>query len=285
MSQKLDSNEAVRQLLEQLVSSLGDVLASMAEQRPEIQCQCDTGSLQKLLPDASDALWWEQPFQLNPGMKVWVGAPRASWEYAGSLVLKAAGLETVETAEAKNTWIEVLGQSLSTVARTTGSILGVEVNCENGSESAPPAAIEEWALLTLNFPEHPLEPILVGFSQALTDTVAAPARLDSSTPSGGAPPPDSPPAGLGERSRTLDLLLDVDLPVSISFGKTQLALKDVIKLTTGSIVELNRGVNEPVEVLVNRTLVARGEVVVVDGNYGVRIIEIASRNERLRSIQ
>ena len=83
----------------------------------------------------------------------------------------------------------------------------------------------------------------------------------------------------------MDLLLDVELPVSISFGKTQLALKDVLKLTTGSIVELNRGVDEPVEVLVNHCLVARGEVVVVEGNYGIRIQQISSRQDRLRSLR
>jgi flagellar motor switch protein FliN/FliY len=77
----------------------------------------------------------------------------------------------------------------------------------------------------------------------------------------------------------------VDLPVSISFGKTQLALKDVLKLTTGSIVELNRGVNDQVEVLVNQCLIARGEVVVVEGNYGVRIQQIASPQDRLRSMR
>ena len=285
MSKKLDSIEPVRQLLDQLALSLADVLESMAEQRPEIQWHCDGGTVDKPAPERGEILWWEQPFQLNPEMKIWIGAPRPSWEYAGSLVLKAAGLDTVETAEAKNTWIEVLGQSLSAVARATGSILGVEVSCENGGESAPPAAIEEWALLPLLFPEHPLEPLLVAFSQLLIDTVSVPPRPDTPAASDVAPPPESPLAVLNERSRTLDLLLDVDLPVSISFGKTQLALKDVIKLTTGSIVELNRGVNEPVEVLVNQTLVARGEVVVVDGNYGVRIVEIASRSERLRSIQ
>jgi flagellar motor switch protein FliN/FliY len=83
----------------------------------------------------------------------------------------------------------------------------------------------------------------------------------------------------------MDLLLDVDLPVSISFGKTQLPLKDVLKLTTGSIVELNRGVNDQVEILVNQCLIARGEVVVVEGNYGVRIQQIASRQDRLRSLR
>jgi flagellar motor switch protein FliN/FliY len=83
----------------------------------------------------------------------------------------------------------------------------------------------------------------------------------------------------------MDLLLDVDLPVSISFGKALLPMKEVLKLTTGSIVELNRGLNDPVEVLVNHCLIARGEVVVVEGNYGIRIQEIASRQDRLRSIR
>ena len=83
----------------------------------------------------------------------------------------------------------------------------------------------------------------------------------------------------------MELLLDVDLPVSISFGKAELPMRDVLKLTTGSIVELNRGITDPVEVLINHCLIARGEVVVVDGNYGVRIQEIVSRQDRLRSIR
>jgi flagellar motor switch protein FliN/FliY len=92
-------------------------------------------------------------------------------------------------------------------------------------------------------------------------------------------------AGRGDVPPTMDLLLDVELPVSVSFGKTEIAMKDVLKLTTGSIVELNRGVNEPVEVLVNHCLIARGEVVVVEGNYGVRIQQIVSRTDRLRSVR
>jgi flagellar motor switch protein FliN/FliY len=83
----------------------------------------------------------------------------------------------------------------------------------------------------------------------------------------------------------MDLIMDVELPVSISFGKTDLPMKDVLKLTTGSIVELNRGVNDPVEVMINHCLIARGEVVVVEGNYGVRIQQIASRLDRMRSLR
>jgi flagellar motor switch protein FliN/FliY len=85
--------------------------------------------------------------------------------------------------------------------------------------------------------------------------------------------------------RTMDLLLDVELPVSLSFGRSLVALKDVLKLTTGSIVELDRNVTEPVDVLVNQCLIARGEVVVIDGNYAVRIQQIISPQERLRSMR
>jgi flagellar motor switch protein FliN/FliY len=84
---------------------------------------------------------------------------------------------------------------------------------------------------------------------------------------------------------TLDLLLDVEMPVSVSFGRTQIQLKDVMKLSSGSIVELNRGVSEPVEVIVNNCVIARGEVVVIEGNYGVRIDEIISPQERLRTLK
>jgi flagellar motor switch protein FliN/FliY len=87
----------------------------------------------------------------------------------------------------------------------------------------------------------------------------------------------------GERSK-MDLLMDVEMPVSVSFGRAQLPLKDVIKLTTGSIVELNRNVRDPVEVIINNCVIARGEVVVVEGNYGIRIHQIVSRAERIRSL-
>ena len=85
-------------------------------------------------------------------------------------------------------------------------------------------------------------------------------------------------------SENLQLLMDVDLDLSVSFGKTRLLLQDVLKLASGSIVELNRSASDPVEVLVNNSVVARGEVVVVDGNYGIRVTEVVSHSARLRSV-
>lgn len=80
---------------------------------------------------------------------------------------------------------------------------------------------------------------------------------------------------------TLDLLLDVELPLSISFGRTFLPVREILKLSPGSIIELNCPANAYVDVIVNNCTIARGEVVVIEGNYGVRIDEIISRRDRM----
>jgi flagellar motor switch protein FliN/FliY len=73
----------------------------------------------------------------------------------------------------------------------------------------------------------------------------------------------------------LDLVMDVELNVTLRFGKSQLTLREVMELTSGSVVELDRQVDEPVELLLNGLVVARGEAVVVDGNYGLRVTEVS----------
>jgi flagellar motor switch protein FliN/FliY len=72
----------------------------------------------------------------------------------------------------------------------------------------------------------------------------------------------------------VDLILDVQLQVSVELGRTSMKVKDVLGLGPGSIVELDKHAGEPVEVVVNNKTVARGEVVVIDENFGVRITEI-----------
>jgi flagellar motor switch protein FliN/FliY len=82
----------------------------------------------------------------------------------------------------------------------------------------------------------------------------------------------------------IDLLLDVELPIVVSFGETAMPLKDVLKLGVGSVIELDKTVNDPVTLIVNQKPIARGEVVMVEGNYGVRILEVESTAERIRSL-
>ena len=91
----------------------------------------------------------------------------------------------------------------------------------------------------------------------------------------------SEPAGK-TTDRGIELLMDVNLPVSIELGRTKMAISDILALGPGSVVELNKLAGEPVDLLVNYKIVARGEVVVIDENFGVRITQLLSPEERLR---
>jgi flagellar motor switch protein FliN/FliY len=75
----------------------------------------------------------------------------------------------------------------------------------------------------------------------------------------------------------LDLVMDVELNVTLRFGKRQLTLREVMELTSGSVVELDRELEEPVELLLNGMVIARGEAVVIDGNYGLRVTEVSQQ--------
>ncbi len=91
------------------------------------------------------------------------------------------------------------------------------------------------------------------------------------------------PAGDGDQ-RNIDLLMDVDLPVSIELGRTKMAISDILGLGPGSVVELNKLAGEPVDLLVNYKVVAKGEVVVVDENFGLRITQLMTPEERLKAL-
>lgn len=83
----------------------------------------------------------------------------------------------------------------------------------------------------------------------------------------------------------IDMLLDVDLDVFIELGRTNLSIKRVLELAPGSIVELDRMAGEPVDLLVNDKVVAKGEVVVVDENFGIRIVSLVSAEDRIKSLR
>jgi len=96
------------------------------------------------------------------------------------------------------------------------------------------------------------------------------------------------PASDGDGTRAvsgnIDLLMDVELPVTIRIGSTEMKIIDIMRLGLGSLIELEKMVDDPVDVLVNEKLVARGEIVVYDGNFAIRILEVESRAERIRSL-
>src|SRR5205823_4185809 len=84
--------------------------------------------------------------------------------------------------------------------------------------------------------------------------------------------------------RGLDMILDIPLDVTVELGRVRMLIKDVLELSSGSIIELDRIAGEPVDLLVNGRLVAKGEVVVIEDNFGIRITEIATPAERVAGL-
>jgi flagellar motor switch protein FliN/FliY len=90
-------------------------------------------------------------------------------------------------------------------------------------------------------------------------------------------------ASKGE-TKSMDLILDIPLTVTVELGRSKMLINDLLQLGQGSVIELSKLVGEPLEVLVNQKLVARGEVVVVNEKFGVRLTDIVSPMERVQSM-
>ena len=88
----------------------------------------------------------------------------------------------------------------------------------------------------------------------------------------------------GGETKSLDLILDIPLTVAVELGRSEMLINDLLQLGQGSVIELTKLVGEPLEVLVNQKLVARGEVVVVNEKFGVRLTDIVSPMERVQSL-
>lgn len=115
---------------------------------------------------------------------------------------------------------------------------------------------------------------ILGMDPADTDQDRFAQNLDSAT---------GPTAAAGE-DNGLEILLDIPLEISVELGRVKMLIKDVVELGAGSIVEIEKAAGEPVDVLVNGRIVARGEVVVIEDNFGVRITEILSPQDRLMKL-
>lgn len=101
-----------------------------------------------------------------------------------------------------------------------------------------------------------------------------PASVEHTTPI-----PSVPTAG-----KNMELLLDVQLGARLRFGTRRMTLREILQLNAGAVIELDRLVQDPVDLLVDKKVVARGEVVVVDGNYGLRVTEIATARQRVENL-
>ena len=117
---------------------------------------------------------------------------------------------------------------------------------------------------------------------AVVNEAAAQAQAPAPVPEAAAPQPPAGPSPADNAAGRIGVILGIDLPVVVRFGRTELPIRTLAKLGPGSVIELERSPGDPVEMLVSDRVVARGEVVIVGGNYGIRIVDVVSNPFRER---
>lgn len=183
-----------------------------------------------------------------------------------------------------------LGGVVDAVGRVTGETLDAE-----SPEPVDPSAVDEGSFAIFQLSLGDGEPVSVVFgleggiagsvagvaeTASIPDISAAPAVTDHQPTVSAATLPDlGSGVGLGAIAKDLSVLADVAMTVTVELGRTKLAVRDLLSLAEGSVVELDQAAGSPVDVLVNGTVVAKGDVVVVEDELGVRITEVVQRPE------
>jgi flagellar motor switch protein FliN len=267
-----------------------------ADREIELWCAAWSRSLAQLVSQLTAASWTARDCEgCEPAGEVWISVRAASGrsgaQRLGLGLHDAAQMLTLllgEAVEISGTLDDVQKEALTEfirrwaeLAQTAlqpdfGEIL-LEVSDRDGVNFAGDWSarllVEEGAR-SLAVVLQLSEDLARDLSQNPADTRAQPAA---------AVPEPAPPAAELLREGNLELLMDLELPVSLRFGSRTATLGDVLGLTAGSVLELDQDIRQPVDLVINGIVVARGEAVVVDGDYGLRITEVGSPRRRISS--
>jgi flagellar motor switch protein FliN len=257
----------VSQALESMIGAVPEVKLSEAPS-PDLGAVPDTATI------------WQSIYSPRPDAIVAIFAAQESWNGIGQHVLQAAGIEDLDEASVKSTYTETIGQATSALWQDFSALSGAKWEMVSAGLS-PTLPAEAWNFAIQVTIDSVSVVLHVFFSNGLLEALT---KRDQPAEAAPREHSESSAANSAANTSPFELLFDVELPVSVSFGRALVPLKEILKLNSGSIVELNRAVTEPVEVIINNCVIARGEVVVVEGNYGVRIQQIISRQDRLRSL-
>jgi flagellar motor switch protein FliN/FliY len=201
---------------------------------------------------AEDLLWWSCGVGTGPVARIFAGADREAWEELGRVH------ETAQGSAPENDFAALVAP----VRKAAVERFGSDVSAEDAEPAAEPP--REWpaAVVSIQMEDRSLQ-LYLAVNPELADTLGAPAE-------------EPVPAEWNGPSGPIDMLLHIELPVSVSLGRTKMRIKDLLSVTNGSIVELDQELEDEVEIRVNNCTIARGEVVSVGGNYGVRILEMVT---------
>jgi flagellar motor switch protein FliN len=225
------------------------------------------------------------------GEFLWVAEKPAAKQIAKLFTGAAPDVSPELSEQESAAFAEFLRQVAARTATSWKAEAGAEIEFVYQTTAEPASVTAHCVTLTLTgqqFPEISLRLFLdaelheaLGALPAPPEPKQQPAAANPS-PVSPAPPADTtPPPRTGPLPANLGLVLDVALEATIRFGEREMLLRDIFGLMPGAVVELNQMVNEPAELRVAGRLVARGEVVVVDGNFGLRVTEVATLSERV----
>lgn len=231
----------------------------------------------------ADPVWIMLPCDVAAAAGVSVGCSRDVLQRLGGL---AVGDPEDSGGLAAETYRELISQAMASVGAALQRQFGPQARFAGGVDVDGPSdaelSVEFWFEIDGEQCCIALTPNAAFIGAVLDEAPGEEAAPEAASLDAEAAEPDEDMGDVPRRN--LEMLLDLEMEVAVSFGQTEMLLKDVLKLSVGSIVELQCQASDPVEVLVNDTVIARGEVVVVDSNYGVRITDVSSRRERIQSI-
>ena len=254
-------------LIDVLATNLAESLGAM------------TGVAVRTMPTVGQAdVDWQVPVQVGGTAigTVWIGLGQAGATQLVAAILGDPSL--VADADIVDTLKELVGQAASAYVHGDGK--GLTLSVETPGPATTPMLPDAQHFDLIVGTGDPIR--VVGWGRTVAGLAPEPPR--AAMPA--APPP--PPAMTSMASpppRNLDVVLDIELPITVRFGETQMTLESLARLGPGSMIDLARSPDDPVDLLVNGRLVARGQVVVVSGCYGVRVNEVVSPADRLRSLE
>jgi flagellar motor switch protein FliN/FliY len=265
--------QSIVDFFEQWAEEFARAVEMFTGERPSLaQKLAERSQLEEWEAKRSDFQWWQQETEEPQKFKAWVGAREACWS--------ALAGDQGEGSDAKDLFQEMLSQANQGAAAVLSSSFAAPVRFGSVVVNPPSSLLAlRIAHVSVTFRDAQLPALIV----ALEPTAAK--ILDSPEPvSAVAPPAGTPPNAVAGNptvnASMVERLMDLHLPVSVLLGQTVLPIREALKISSGSLIELDRQLGDYVEVMVHGTVVARGEIVAVKGNYGVRIKEVISRKDR-----
>ena len=217
---------------------------------------------------AEDDIWLDIAFGAPLTGVLAVRFPAASALQLAKIFMAEDSTEISAMDDTHREALEELFRQIAGRAQTSmEGLKGAKLELTRGSVPDRAAASKQWL--------YAKEPIFIELrvSAELAASLTSAGFVESTQPAAAQSEPDksgsaSMPGG------NLELLMGVELKVTVRFGQRRMTLGEVLDLASGAVVELDRGVQEPVDLLLDNKVIARGEVVVVEGNYGLRLIEV-----------